>query len=364
MAEHTYIHITNAALDEWADGKIILRGVVDPASFNYLRVADYQREILPESKVNELAKVFVSGESLPDIELGMRGGDFETLADGSILLKDPTHIIDGLQRITAGKVVRDKGSANPRLGCVIHLNTTEAWECERFKALNLYRTKLSSNVLFRNMRNQSPAVGALYHFTVEERTSVLFGRVCWAQRVVSPQLMTATLLLKAAGFINARFGPGRSTVFDQLVNALDKTYASMERGRFEGNVRAFFNAIDEAFEIRQRSFKSGATCVRTTFLRAFAYVLVEHEDFWEGQRLVVSKAVIKKLRTFPLKDPEVIRLAGSSGKAWYILAEMMIDHINSGKRTENRLKRFAASASGLDDADDGEEGDEPVAAVG
>lgn len=355
--ENQIVHIIAVSLDTWDNGKIILRGVVDPKSFQHLMVAGYQREILPESKINELTSVMEAGEVLPDIELGMRGDNFDTCADGTVNLRDATYIIDGLQRVTAGKVVVEKGRS-PRLGCLIHLSTTEEWESERFKALNLYRTKLSTNVLFRNMRDKSPAIGELYAFSEEERTSPMFGRVCWQQRMAGNQLITANLLLKAAGFINARFGPGRSTVFDQLVSALDKTQATMEKGRFTGNVRTFFNVIDECFNIRRRTFKSGATCMRTTFLRAFAYVLVEHKDFWDGQKLCVNRPMIKKITTFPVNDPEVMRLGGQSGKAWFTLAEMMIDHINSGKRVENRLSRFTAVAS-----DEGEDEDEAPASI-
>ncbi len=95
------IRIVAAALDEWEGGKIILRGVIDPASLRYLQVAPYQREILPESKIKDLANVMVKGDSLPDIEVGLRGQDFQTMPDGTMLLKNAVYIIDGLQRTTA-----------------------------------------------------------------------------------------------------------------------------------------------------------------------------------------------------------------------------------------------------------------------
>ena len=68
------IKIINAALDEW-NGDILLRGVVDPSSLAHLKVDDYQREILPQSRIKELARAIKSGK-VPDIELGMRGGSF------------------------------------------------------------------------------------------------------------------------------------------------------------------------------------------------------------------------------------------------------------------------------------------------
>lgn len=359
-----HIHIIAAALDEWNDGKIILRGVVSPDSLRHLQVAPYQREILPESKIKDLAQVMIKGDSLPDIEVGMRGQDFQTMADGTIVLKDSVYIIDGLQRTTAGLMCIDRGLAVPRLGVVVHFATTEAWERERFRALNLYRTKLSANIILRNMQEESPATAALYHFTEEERTSPLFGRVLWGQRMGGTQLITAVQLFKSAGWINARFGPGRSTNIEQLVAGLDKILTNVGRTTFEGNVRRFFNVIDECFGIRRTTFKSGASFLRGTFMRALASVLVDHENFWDGQTLVVKKDMINKIKTFPLHDPAVSQLASSSGMAWQVLAKLLTDHINSGRRVENRLKPFANPASDKTvegEADDDSEDEQAVA---
>jgi hypothetical protein len=355
------IRIVAAALDEWEGGKIILRGVIDPASLRYLQVAPYQREILPESKIKDLANVMVKGDSLPDIEVGLRGQDFQTMPDGTMLLKNAVYIIDGLQRTTAGLMCIDRGLAVPRLGVVVHFSTNEVWERERFRALNLYRTKLSANVILRNMKEESSATAALYHFTEEERTSPLFGRVLWGQRMGGTQLITAVQLFKAAGWINARFGPGRSTNIEQLAGGLDKILANIGRPIFEGNVRRFFNVIDECFGIRRTTFKSGASFLRGTFMRALASVLVDHENFWDGQTLAVKKDMINKIKTFPLHDPSVIQLCSSSGMAWQVLAGMLIKHINSGRRDENRLKPFANPASEVDVDGDEEVEDEQAA---
>jgi hypothetical protein len=361
MGQNSHIHIISGALDEWRDGKIILRGVVSPKSLQFLQVDEYQREILPESKIKDLMQVMIDGNSLPDIELGTRGQDFQSMPDGTIVLKDSTYIIDGLQRCTAGRAVHDRGLAVPHIGCVVHFKTTEAWERERFKALNLYRTKLSANKLLHNMRDMSPSVDALHHFSEVERTSPLFGRVSWQQRMQGSQLITAMQLLKTAGYINARFGPGRSVRIEELASALDKTLSNIGRPVFEGNVRRFFNAIDETWSIRRTTFKSGAIFLHSNFMRALAYVFVQHQEFWDDRCLVVPKTMIKKLGAFPIRDPNVIQLAGSAGLAWQMLAQLMIDHLNSGRRIENRLKRFQVSTPDVMEEDDEE--DQPEAAV-
>lgn len=360
-AQASFIQITKGALDDWEGGRFIIRGVISPDCLHNLQVGEYQREILPETKIKDLMQVMIDGEALPDVELGMRGQDFLTMPDGVMVLKNPVYIIDGLQRISAGRMISDRGLGTPHLGCLVHFDTTEAWERNRFRALNLYRTKLSANVLLRNMRDESVAVDSLWHFSEVERTSPLYGRVCWQQRMQGSQLITAVQLLKAAGHINTRFGPGRSTSTEELVSGLDKTLNILGQTVFLGNVRRFFNTIDECWSIRRTTFKSGATHLRTTFVKALTHMFVEHEDFWDGQNFLIRKDALRKLKSFPIKETSVVQLAGSSGLSFQMLAGLIIGHINSGRRFENRLKPFAVSTGGTHAEEDDEPGEESLA---
>jgi hypothetical protein len=101
----TSVKVINAALDEvniQGDGnQIVLRGVLDNDSLDLLQVSEYQREILPQSKIMDLIDAMKTGR-VPDVELGMRGGDYRE-KDGVFYLQDSVHIIDGLQRISAAK---------------------------------------------------------------------------------------------------------------------------------------------------------------------------------------------------------------------------------------------------------------------
>jgi hypothetical protein len=349
--KHIHIRIIAGALDD-CEGNTVLRGVVCAESLERLKVADYQREVLPDAKIVDLADVMIANERLPDIELGMRGDAFEILEDDSILLKDAVYIIDGLQRVSAGRMLVNNSLATPRLGCLIHFSTTEQWERERFRKLNLLRTKLSASVILRNMREENGAVGALWHLSEEERTSPIYGRVCWQQRMSGSQLITAVQLLKTTGRINARFGPGRTVRAEDLAKALEKTMGNMGEKAFVGNVRRFYNTIDECFSLRRRTMRSGITCLRDTFLQAFAWVLSSHQDFWQGNELVVPRSFITKIKLYKINDPEVVRLAGSGGQAWVTLATGMVEHFNSGKRPENRLKRFSDTAPPDGEAED------------
>src|SRR5271157_1389950 len=130
MPTKEVIKLMNAALDEDEHGNIILRGVLVPETLNYLKVDTYQREILPLAKINDLITAFDTS-AVPDVELGMRGGNVQEKA-GIFTLEDPTYIIDGQQRITAAKEYTKKGKI-PRLGAVVHFNTTEKWERDRFR---------------------------------------------------------------------------------------------------------------------------------------------------------------------------------------------------------------------------------------
>src|ERR1039458_5813962 len=199
--EQVSVKMIHAALDE-EGGEIILRGVVDPASLIHLKVDEYQREILPLSKINVLANAITNG-SVPDIDLGMRGGSFLE-RDGAFYLQDPVYIVDGLQRTTAAMEVMKKNVV-PHLGATVHFNTTEVWERNRFRVLNVSRVKLSPSILLRNLKVDNEAIEMLYHLCLDSKF-VLHNRVCWQQRMQRDHLVQATQLVKAAGFLHSRFG--------------------------------------------------------------------------------------------------------------------------------------------------------------
>ena len=150
--ERTSIKIIHAALDE-EGAEIVLRGVVDATSLTNLKVAEYQREVLPDRRISELMKA-LQGGGVPDIQLGCRGGNWRSGSDaGTFYIQDDVYIIDGLQRCTAALRLLQKGII-PRIGAMISFNTTEEMERKRFKALNLTRVKLSPNVTLRNQHTR------------------------------------------------------------------------------------------------------------------------------------------------------------------------------------------------------------------
>lgn len=88
MTQMNNVVIYNAARDETSGGQIILRGVLTAESLHLLRVDDYQREVQPLKALAGILKALEKGEPLPDIELGMRGEQFEPQSGNYVLLND------------------------------------------------------------------------------------------------------------------------------------------------------------------------------------------------------------------------------------------------------------------------------------
>lgn len=334
------IKLLNAVIDIFKVGQdkdtIIIRGIIDPASLPEIRVAPYQREVVPGSRVKDLKRALKTS-TVPDIELGMRGESHrmhEAKAEEGVTfyLQDDVFVIDGLQRISAAKdLVGEEPAAQPRIGALVHLNTTEEWEAERFRILNQDRLKLNSNILLRNSRNKSPAIDMIFRLTQDDGF-VLCNRVQWSQRKARLELLTALILCHTTGYLHSRFGPGKSSDVGIAIS-LDTTMGIVGRTIMRENVKTFFEVLDECFGIKRITYGHSATVLRRTFLIVWADLFTRHADFWRGNRLFVASELKAKIAKFPINDPEVVRLASSGGKAKEILYQLAFDHVNSGKRT-------------------------------
>jgi len=331
-----HVRITHSALDEDEQGNIILRGRIDPERLEALLVDDYQREVLSPTSINQIMKGFESDGSVPDIDLGMRGGRTREKDDAFILLDD-VFIIDGLQRVNAAKRFLLNGGT-PRLGATIHFNTTKEWEVERFRILNAERVKVSSNVLARNTRSQYPVVNALYNMCESDNAFVLKGRVCWQQRKQRSHLITAVTMMKALGILHSHLGPGKAHQLAEMVDGLQKTFDHVGRNAYRENVRAFFQIVEDCWGVRTVTY-DGASHLRNTFLFTLARVLSNHPTFWRENKLFMELSLLRKLKLFPMQDPTVQHLCGSGGKAGKMLYNLLVDHMNRGKRTKRIVPR-------------------------
>lgn len=339
------LKMCHGALDD-LNGSVVLRGVVDPGSFGNIKVGEYQRGEARSAHITKLVKALHAGARFPDIEIGSRGGSFRE-RDGCFYLDNDCYVVDGLQRLTAAKrFLAEKPNTPLHIGALVHFNTEEKWERERFKTLNLDRSKVSPNVLLRN-EVDSPSIQALRAMTASDNAFMLRGRVCWTQRMARDDLLSAMSVVKVIGVLHNHFGPGLSTRLDELVGSVDKTYEIIGQNIWRANVRSFFDVVDQAFGLRVVTYRDLSPQLKIGFLSTLARVFADHSSFWEGKRLKVEKYEIEKLHLFPLRDPGILALTSSGSKANPMLYARMIQHLNSNRRTRRLVKWNGQVADGM-----------------
>lgn len=354
------VHFLRATLDEIPgknSSQIVLRGVLDPASLEWLKVDEYQREPLPLSSLSKLWEALKNGESLPDIELGMRGNDFDVSKnDTEFWLKGDVFIIDGQQRRNAAlHILSLLPDLQVRMGAMVHFGTSREWERERFRILNLDRSKVSPNVLLRNMRHQSVSILTLYGLSHSESNFALFERVCWKQSQSKNELITARTLATVAGVLHAHRSPAFRNSISELVPALERQSGFVKLDRWRKNIVEFFDVVDEAFGVRNVTMRDISPQVRAGFLVQLALIFSDHQNFWREPNeteLYVDSEMEKRLASFPLLDPTVANLVSTSSGGYgggqpTLLYSMIRDHFNRGlskNRLRNRRDETAANA--------------------
>jgi hypothetical protein len=345
MSKEKKVRVINAAIAEFADS-FVLRGVIDQNSFVEIKADDYQREEGSISDLAGLVEAFKRGDQIPDIEIGVRGGDY-TVREGVHFIPSDCYVIDGLQRITAAKrALAQKPDLQVSLGAKFHFNTDRAWEKARFKTLNQARRRVSPNVLLRNDADVCESVGALYNMSQNDAGFVLKGLISWGQKMTRTERLTALSVLKIVGVLHCHFGPGLAVSIDQLMSSTDKTMAVVGPNKWRENIRTYFGTVDQAFGVRQIAFRDMAPWLKTGFLRALAMVFAEHKSFWDNQRLVIPKGFIDKLGKFPVSAPEILAtLNGSTTNP--ILYRNLVAWIDSGKRTGHMVKWNGMKADGI-----------------
>lgn len=346
--------------DENGEEIIILRGVLDPASLERLRIDDYQREQLAAPKIDRI-KQGIRSRGTPDIVLGMRGESYLE-REGVMYLQDPVYIIDGYQRVTAAmRLMGEVNGVMPRIGMKLHFNTDYEFEKDLFDKLNLEQTRLSGNVTLRNRRTTNPAMEALYKLT-SDKGFVMKDQICWGQNMRRGDLISAVTYVKVAAMLHSHAGPGRSTGVVELAEGLKKIMDNVGQKKLVENVRVYFEIVDRCWGIRRVHFRGGATYLKSGFLLQLARVYSDHAVFWKDDLLTVDTSVQRKLSQFPISDPEVMRLSSTGGMANELLYQLLVGHINSGRRTRRLVPRRTTrdrplmnDIAGEDDDGNGEE---------
>jgi hypothetical protein len=315
------IHVVRAALDEIATThgqQIVLRGVIDKDSLQDLRVGEYQREALPVSRLNKMWRALKDGESLPDIELGMRGQNFRSKGD-EFWLDDHVFIIDGQQRRNAAvHILSVVPELEVRIGCMIHFNTTPEWERDRFKIVNLDRSRVSPNVILRNMRHHSVSILTLYGLSTNDPDFTLHGRVCWKQTMSIDELLGARVFAIAIGRLHSHRSSAWRNALEDMVVSLDKQANFVRLEQWRDNTKYLFDFIDDIWGIRKVVYRDLCLQLRSTFLFCLVMVLSKHRNFWRDyNELVINEYWRKRFRSFPLHDPGIqMLLSGTGGGGW------------------------------------------------
>lgn len=352
-SEKLSVRVMNAALDEspLRGGSIILRGVIHPDSLADLKVDDYQREVLPITSKSRLLKALNGNEPLPDIELGMRGQKYTTRG-GDHFMHSPLYIIDGLQRTsTAIRFMQLNPGRVPHLGAVIHFDTDRVWERSRFDILNSTHTKVSPNLLLRNRREDSEVLAMLYDMSNSTTNFPLYQRVAWGQRMNRSELITALMLFSTVSHLHIHTTSGLlGGRLDSRIIGAEKLVGMVGMQNLKANTMAFFNMVEACWGIRSIQYRDTAVQLKSTLLFSLARVISDHTDFWRNERqLAISQDLISKLKIFKIFDPTIANLASSGGKAHTLLYGMIVDHINSGKRTRRLTRRAGVDHSNLEE---------------
>lgn len=355
MPAVTGVILSRVSINEH-DGEVTVRGLLDVRSFEEGLILEgpYQRERLPVSDLDDWMESFRHGD-VPDIELGMRGADFETLGESTILLQDPVYVIDGLQRITAARTLLadEDNDVTPHLWVVLRFNTTEESERKRFLLLNTKRRKVSGNKIAANLKDDYSIVEALYKLTVpsdedtvalDDKSAtelppfVLMGRVTWTHRRQEGHLLSATTLLKVLGDLHGHRGSTKYSTVEPLIKGLQSLADVMTVELLVGNLKYLFELADQMWDFGKLGFHDRSALNTQAFLTALARLYSTHTDFWkDGDTLFVKVAERERLATFPVHDPTMLMKAKSGGSAGRdSMIDDLVAHINY-RRTANRL---------------------------
>jgi hypothetical protein len=340
------LKILAGALDD-VNGNIVLRGIIDPVTYSDIKIGEYQREEGTLSELSKLIAAIKAGSQLPDIEIGVRGMNYSERS-GVFYVEHDCYVVDGQQRLTAARRVRlEDPTANIRLGALLHFGSNAAWECERFKILNLFRRKVSPNILLRNEKDHSSSVQAMVNMTASDKEFVLRDRVAWGQKMGRGELVTALTLFKTLGMLHSHFGPGLSVKVEEIVKSTDKTMDLIGPNIWRANARTFFATIEGTFGLTAIAFRDLSPQIKGGFLRALAKTFADHQNFWEDNRLKIDRIDLDKLRQFPLRDPGILSLVNGNSQVNAILYNRVVQHLNSGRKKNRMLKWNGQQADGM-----------------
>jgi hypothetical protein len=336
-----YVRIINPSLDE-ENGDIIMRGRIDMATIEAIKIdSTYQRQELKPKIVDDIMNAFLQGQRVPDGILGMRGNKIKDLPDGSCALLDPTFAVDGQQR-RAGFMRCMEGGGEPRWGAQIYFDTNRDMERDMFEVYNSKQNKVSPGVLIRNRADTVPFVAMMLAMCEKDIRFPLANKVKWDQYLKVGHVISGTSLVKSIGYMHSHLGVREGRAALGVIYDLQAVYDKIGRNTIRENIRTFYQLVDSCWNINQIELK-GAMFLRCTFLNTMCKLISDHDDFWVGDSLVIPKALTKRWMSFPIHDHKVVYLSGVGSKVHPGLYDIMVNHLDKGRRS--RLSKRDAVCS-------------------
>lgn len=338
-----HLRIINAAMDDdpRSPSSVVINGRIDPNTLRFLKFDEsYQRPLAERADIFEALK---SGTIVPNIEIGVRGTDFE-VEGRDVVIHSPAYGIDGRQRVgNALRLMELMSEINIRMFATVHFGTDDIWERHRFTELNKNVRKVSPNLHLRNMRDSNEAVLTLYGLSNNTKDFALYKRVSWSQNMARGELMTALGLAIVARKLHMHTSGMGSRSAVEIASGLLKCSNVIGLTHFRRNVSTFFNIVDECWGLHGIEVRQRAPQIKEPFLSELARMFSNHPMFWEGDNrvLAVLSDDRRKLSKFHIHDPHIANLCGSHGASTKLLYQMLVDHMNSGRRTNVLISRYA-----------------------
>jgi hypothetical protein len=320
--------------------RMMIRGVLDPKSLTKVQFDEYQREELPAGTVDAIIPALINGNA-DDICVGVRHLQVINPEPGVYLVPSPGWCIDGRQRHAAAqKILATMPGVLPHVGIRLILGTDYRFEKNLFDGLNS-RTKVAANIKLRNRRDDYPVLQKLYELTTDDTTSILCKRVCWRQKMKDQELLTARTFLIIAAHLHSRSGQTKTSNLRNLGATLQGVADTIGETVVVQNVRTFFDVINFAWPLPNRRVRAGAACnqVKENFLKALVLVLCQHDEFWQGNQLVVDRYWRERMKKkIDLSDEEYDRLAGGGHAELRRLTEDIRQDLNDRIPEEKKLQ--------------------------
>ncbi len=334
--------ITGAVLDVRQDD-IVIRGMMDPKYITHFVVGEYQREQRSPGRLSDMIAAVIKGKRFPEVELSLRSEQYSEAEPGVYHFYDTLHIVDGQQRSSATLLAcQEVIGLETRFAVVVNIGKTIAWEKERFEELNLGKNReaVSNNVLLRNRKEDNPVVDHLWGIHSTDRTSALYKKVAWRQRVYDGEVISSWSLARIVCLLHEHRVPWVGTGFPETVETLNKIGLEFGPLVVRANVKAFFAAIDDIWNIRDIQVKAGAVHMRMASLTMLARVVSNHHDFWTNDKSVCfAPEMITRMRRFKFSDPHVANVLTKEPGRGEELAERFVDTLNHARRNKLRPRK-------------------------